>query len=111
MGAAAGLAFGLALAGRPAWASALGAATITAAIGVTRWSSADSEPPLSAVRARIVVNAGLAGVGGAAVFGVLRFVLGPAYPAVREWSGSPWAAAVVTVAFGLLAYLDTRPGA
>ena len=107
MGAAVALTVGLALAGRPAWAFAGGAATVTAAIGALRWPP--SEASASTVRARLAVNSAMAAVGAAAAFGVLRFVLGPAYPAVRAWAGSPWAALTFTVAFGAVAYLDSRP--
>lgn len=97
LAAAYGAAFLLVQTGRPWTAAAVGAGLVTAATGLGRTSGASA-----------IVAAVMAAVGGAAAYGFIRYVLGPAYPAVLQFAGSPVAPLCITLAFGLVARLDFR---
>ena len=84
--------------GAPLWASAAGAGIVTAATGLGR--------PLP--MGTLAVGAVSAAVGGAAVFGILRFVLAPAYPEVRAVAEANLTPLAITLAFGILARWDLR---
>lgn len=76
-----------------------GAFLVSAAIGaVHRRRAIDS-----------LVNAALAGIAGFALWWIVKNVLGAGWPAVKQFSISPWMALASTVVFGGVALCDLPP--